>query len=224
LFNEDFLTAQVPEVDLIVTDPPYRWNKTTGGRANNDIFASKWQGQISGKNIVKASLLHNNISFKEWVPKVFQSLKSPGHCYIFLNDKNIQEALNIATKNGFRLHNILVWHKNNCTPNKWYMKNAEFILFLYKGKAFPINNLNTKQLMFHKNISGKKKLHPTQKPISLLEALINNSSNPGEVVLDPFMGSGSTGVAACNTGRNFVGYEIDENYFKIAESRFKNII
>ncbi len=131
--------------------------------------------------------------------------------------------MNVATKSGFRLHNILVWGKNNCTPNRWYMKNVEFILFLYKGKAFPINNFSSKQLLSFTNISGKKKLHPTEKPVDLLKVLISNSSKINQTVLDPFMGSGSTGVAAMNLNRKFVGIEIDSKYFTIAQGRLSNL-
>ena len=99
------------------------------------------------------------------------------------------------------------------------MKNAEFILFLYKGKAFPIFDRGTKQVLCCKNISGKDKLHPTQKPVDLLKVLIKNSSSPGQTVLDPFMGSGSTGVAAQLSNRQFIGCELDINYYKIAKNR-----
>jgi site-specific DNA-methyltransferase (adenine-specific) len=66
------------------------------------------------------------------------------------------------------------------------------------------------------------KLHPTQKPIDILERIIKTSSNPGDIVLDCFMGSGSTGVACVNTGRSFIGIELDPNYYSIAEERINN--
>ena len=67
-------------------------------------------------------------------------------------------------------------------------------------------------------------MHPTQKPTKLIELLIETSSKNGEIVLDPFMGSGSTGIACKNTNRNFIGIEIDENYFNIAKERINNFI
>lgn len=69
----------------------------------------------------------------------------------------------------------------------------------------------------------KGKLHPTQKPVDLLKYLIQVSSNENDVVLDSFMGSGSTGVACINTNRNFIGIELDENYFNIAKDRINNL-
>lgn len=99
------------------------------------------------------------------------------------------------------------------------MKNCEYILFLRKGNAKYINNIGqSKTVHRFNNITGKK-AHPTEKPVDLLEFYIKNSSNVGDVVLDPFMGSGSTGVACINTKRNFIGIELDEKYFNIAKER-----
>jgi site-specific DNA-methyltransferase (adenine-specific) len=101
------------------------------------------------------------------------------------------------------------------------MNSCEFILFLRKGKAKRINNLGSKTILKVDNVRGK--LHPTQKPVELMKILIENSSNEGDVVLDPFMGSGSTGVACLNTNRNFIGIELDKNYFEIAKERLNDV-
>lgn len=98
------------------------------------------------------------------------------------------------------------------------MKNCEYVLFLRKGKAKYINNISSKTVHKFNNIKGSK-LHPTEKPIDLLEFYISNSSQEDDIVLDPFMGSGSTGVACKNLSRQFIGIEIDEKYFKIANKR-----
>ena len=137
-----------------------------------------------------------------------------------VNDRNLQELLNEATKSKFKLLNVLVWNKNNAMPNHWYMKNAEFIVMLRKGGAKYINNQGTKQIIQVNNVRNKQ--HPTEKPIDLMKILIENSTNENDIVLDPFMGSGSTGVACVNTNRNFIGIEMDDNYFKIASERIKN--
>lgn len=203
-------------IDLVVTDPPYKLNHTTGGRTNIGL-ENRWQGNIKAGNTVMNFDL--SIKFSEWLPEVYRVLKKDSHCYIFCNDKNVQELLNVATECGFRESNILVWIKNNATPNRYYMKNLEFIVFLYKGKAKPIRNMGSKCAVEVRNINGKDKLHPTQKPVELLEVYIDNSTSEGDTVLDPFMGSGSTGVACKNLNRNFIGIELDEKYFKIAEER-----
>ena len=213
----EWLPKHKGEFNLVVTDSPYILNPTTGGRAKNDVFAGKWTGNIGGKEVLKASIEFNNIKFKDWMPLVFESLVSQAHFYTMVNDKNLPDALNAAKAAGFRLHNVLVWKKNNCTPNKWYMKNGEFIIFLYKGKARAINNLGSQQIMEITNISGKNKLHPTQKPVGLLRLLIENSSKIGDNVLDPFMGSGSTGKACAELDRKFTGIEIDKKFIEVAQ-------
>lgn len=134
------------------------------------------------------------------------------------NVLNFEHYLLLAKQVGFKLHNLLVWEKNNCTPNRWYMKNCEYILFLRKGSAKKINNVGSKTVHQFDNIIGSKR-HPTEKPIDLMEYYIANSSNKGDIVFDPFMGSGSTGVAAQNLNRDFIGIELDVKYFNIAKER-----
>jgi len=197
----------------------------------------KWQGMLKAGD--KTANIVNNIEFKDWLSELYRILKSPSHFYVFVNDKNVQDMLNEATKVGFKLHNILVWKKNNKTPNKFYMKDCEFIIFFRKGKSFYINNkgdsqyqevdygnldcvgeeLWEEQILKVNNINGKDKLHPTQKPVELLEKLILNSSQLGQIVFDPFMGSGSTAIASKNTGRKYMGFEIDKRYFDVCQKR-----
>ncbi len=205
-------------VDLVLTDPPYKMNHSTGG-CTNIGFENKWQGMIKAGNTVMD--FDTDINFSEWVGEMYRVLKNDTHAYIFINDKNLYELLGECQKVGFQLSNILVWHKNNCTPNRYYMKNGEFILFLRKGKAVPINNMGTKAVLDINNINGKDKLHPTEKPIELLEILIKNSSLSNDIILDPFLGSGTTAVASLNTGRFFVGIEKEPKYCEIARKRLE---
>lgn len=102
------------------------------------------------------------------------------------------------------------------------MKNAEFIIFLYKGKAKAITKLGSTQVIEVENIPGKKKLHPTEKPVDLLKILVENSSKTEDRVLDPFMGSGSTGQACIDLSRSFTGIEIDPKFISIARQRLSN--
>lgn len=211
------LMKNIPEgaVDLVVTDPPY---KTITGGDCNGATSERPKGMLGGN---RKLFKHQRIEISLWMSEIYRVLKNGTHCYIFTNCLNLQEMLNEATKVGFKIHNILVWEKNNCTPSQFYMKNCEYVLFLRKGKAKWINNIGESKTV-HKfnNIIGKK-VHPTEKPISMLEMYVLNSSHEGEVVLDPFMGSGSTGVACVNTSRNFIGMEIDPGYFEIAKARIE---
>lgn len=204
--------------DLIIVDPPY---KTITGGNKNGINSKRPKGILSSnKKIFK----HQNIEIGDWVPSLYRMLKPNSHIYIFTNAINLHTMISETEKAGFKLHNILVWEKNNCTPSQYYMKNCEYILFMRKGKAKYINNIGgSKTVHKFNNIIGNK-LHPTQKPLDLLKFYITNSSNENDIIFDPFMGSGSTGVACVHTNRNFVGIELDEEYFNIAEERINNIL
>ena len=101
------------------------------------------------------------------------------------------------------------------------MGQTEFILLFRKGGAKDINDMGTSNFIQIPNI--KNKLHPTQKPIDLMKVLIENSSNEGDIVMDCFMGAGSTGIACINANRKFVGIEIDKKYYDIAVERIQEI-
>lgn len=204
-------------IDLIVTDPPYR---TISGGNKSDKWKSGYASSVLYKNDGKI-FDNNNIEFSDWLPEVYRVLKDGTHFYCMTNVLNINKIIVEAEKVGFYLHNILVWEKNTANANRWYMKNCEFTLFFKKGKAKTINNPSSKMIHKFNNPVGNK-LHPTQKPVELMQFYITNSSKENETVLDPFMGSGSTGVACVNTNRNFIGIELDNNYFNIAKERIEN--
>lgn len=202
-------------VDLIVTDPPYKI--ITGGDKNGKNSVRP-QGILRGN---RKLFKNNQIKISEWMPELYRVMKYNTHCYIFSNSLNLKDMLNLSEQCGFKLVNVLVWEKNNCTPSQYYMKNCEYVLLLRKGGAKWINNIGaSKTVHGFKNIISNKS-HPTEKPVELMRFYIENSSSGNDVVLDPFMGSGSTGVACVNTGRNFIGIEMDEQYFKTAKSRIE---
>lgn len=215
LFHGDFLDLikKVPDnsIDLIVTDPPYKC--ISGGKPHKKEQPSGILSKNDGKIFE-----HNNIEPEVWIPELYRVLKEGTQCYIMTNTINMEKYLRICRECGFGLHSILCWKKNNATPSRWYMKNCEFTLFLRKGKAKVINNVGSKMIHEFDNIIGNK-IHPTEKPVSLMEYYIANSSNVGDIVLDPFMGAGSTGVACKNLNRKFIGIELDEKYFQIAKDR-----
>jgi site-specific DNA-methyltransferase (adenine-specific) len=203
-------------VDLIVTDPPY---KTISGGHNTPAWISGYGNSVLYKNDGKI-FDHNNINHEEWLTEAYRVLKEDSHIYIMSNLINLFQFEAIATKVGFKLHNLLVWEKNTCNANRWYMKNCEYILFMRKGKAKSINNASSKTVHQFDNIVGNKQ-HPTEKPVDLMALYVTNSSNENNIVLDPFMGAGSTGLACLKTNRRFIGIEIDEKYFKVAKDRIK---
>lgn len=239
------LMKDIPDksIDLVVTDCPYKIvqggcsNNTTTFKAMSGVLdkrrrgcgkcSIKWEteGQLNNIENVKAGKMfdNNDIEFEEWLPEVYRVLKDDSHCYIMINARNLKNLQIEAEKVGFKYQQILIWNKGNATPNRWYMQGYEMILMLRKGKAVPIKNLGEKNIISVPNIKSGTKTHPTEKPIELMKIFIENSSNENDTILDPFMGSGSTGVACINTNRNFIGIELDEKYFNIAKERIEKV-
>ena len=139
------------------------------------------------------------------------------------NNKNLRELLNVGENTGFKFVKNLIWEKGNKICGKYYMGCYEYISLFRKGHDKPINNCGTPDVLKvpikkMKDFNGKN-LHDTEKPVELMEILIKNSSKENDVVLDPFMGIGSTGIACKKLNRNFIGIEINEKYFEIAKKR-----
>ena len=214
LYNDDCLNVlkdvEDNSIDLVVTDPPYE--VITGGR-NGGV-----KGKPSGILTENKQLMKSIPKADLWLSECFRVMKDGTHIYIMTNTLNLTNYLNIINDVGFKLHNLLVWNKNNTTPNRWYMKNCEYVIFARKGFAKSINNPSSQTVHNFDNIIGNKQ-HPTEKPVELMKLYVENSSQVGDTVLDPFMGIGSTGVACKELGRNFIGVELDEQYFDIATKR-----
>ena len=194
-------------------------------RVNNPL-KQKWLKQGDSANaddaalfVSKGKLFENcDIKFSEWLPEVYRVMKSGTHIYFMVNGRNLKELQIEAEHARFIYQNTLVWVKQNATPNHYYMQKCEFILMLRKGSARDINNFGTTNVFTDLNPIGNK-YHPTEKPVSLMKKLIENSSNKGDIVLEPFAGAGSTLIAAKELNRNYVGSEIDKKYYNVAISR-----
>lgn len=223
LYQEDCLRVfkMIPNetVDLIVTDPPYK--TTSRGNAGNS--GGMLQKQINKKGQV---FNFNDIDCEKYAPEFYRVLKDGSHCYIMTNHINLIHILNTFTKNGFHFIKSLIWDKGNKIMGQYYMSQFEYILFFRKGRGIKINNCGTSDILSVPNKKLKdtngKNLHDTEKPVELMKILIENSSRENDIVLDPFMGIGSTGVACIETNRNFIGIELDDNYFLIAEDRIED--
>jgi site-specific DNA-methyltransferase (adenine-specific) len=205
------------KVDTVVTDPPYLVSK--GGFASNLQLDGGFGGWMkdygNGGDIVLCDL-----NFSDWMPVVFSALSEQAHAYFMTNGRNLSAMQAAGEDAGFRLHTVLVWDKRAALPNKYYQNVTEFGLFMFKGKAKTINNPGSKNLVsiFQRDESE----HPTEKPVELMRYWIGNSSAPDEMILDPFMGSGTTGVAAVQMGRKFIGIERELKYFDIACKRIED--
>ena len=222
LYNEDCLEVlkNIPDnsIDLIVTDPPY----PTTSRGNAGNSGGMLQKEINKKGKV---FEHNNIDCSKYAPEYYRVLKDGSHCYIMTNHINLINMLNVFTSCGFHFIKSLIWNKGNKIMGQYYMSQFEYILFFRKGKGIRINNCGTSDILSVKNVKTKGdfgNLHDTEKPVELMKILIENSSKENQTILDTFMGIGSTGIACVNTNRNFIGIEIDKEYFDIAENRINN--
>ena len=223
LINDDAIdfmkTLEDESVDLIVTDPPYK--VTARGNAGNSGGMMRSKLSMQGK-IFK----HNNIKPIEYLPEFYRLLKDGSHCYIMTNHINLQEMLNTATECGFHFIKSLIWNKGNKIMGQFYMSQFEYILFFRKGKGKKINKCGTADILNvpNKKTKGKdgKNIHDTEKPVELMKILIKNSSQEGELVLDPFIGVGAVGIACKELNRDYIGIELDENYYNIACSRINS--
>ena len=119
-------------IDLVVTDPPYP--TISGGKSSG--LSKRHTGGMLKKNDGKI-FKHNDIEFSQWLPEIYRVLKDNTHCYIMTNLLNLFLLRNEALKTGFQLHNLLVWEKQNCTPNRWYMKNCEYTPVSYTHLTLP---------------------------------------------------------------------------------------
>ena len=200
-------------IDMILVDPPYKMTKRGKSCRPN------WMPNNMGENVFNGEIPN----VKDWMSECYRILKEGTHFYTFCNTNDILEYLQTAKECGFKLHNIITMIKDTGMPCRWYLKNCELVLFFRKGKAKPINDMTSRDWV-KVNMPTKKngKLHITQKPLDFIQKLVTNSSNEGDTVLDCFMGSGTTGIACINTNRNFIGMELNENYFNIAKERIEN--
>lgn len=232
--------------DCVVSDVPYKI--VTGGarvteeaqekygatdpsgilsrKVCNDRLKAKWlkQNDEDSALLVREGKLfkHCDIKFEEWLPEVYRVLKDGSHAYFMVNSRNLSELQTKAENVGFKFLNLLVWVKNNKTPNKYYMQQCEFILLLRKDFAKNINVMGTGNVFSTPNIIGTK-FHPTEKPVQLMKEMILQSTQPNEIVLEPFAGAGSTCIAAVEANRKFVAAELDEKYCVIARQRLQGV-
>lgn len=199
-------------VDLIVTDPPYEITIQGGG-----ALGTKYKEHFSQLN----KLTHGVTN--ELLDMLVDKMKKI-NIYIYCNKIQVPKYLKYFVEQRKVFFDILTWHKTNPIPtvNNKYLTDTEYILFFREKGVKVYGDYTTKKTYYLTPLNTKdKKLynHPTVKPVDQISNFIINSSNKGELVLDPFMGSGTVGVACSRLDRKFIGIEIDEQYFKTADDR-----
>lgn len=218
------LIKRIPDhsVDFILTDPPYNLAQHSTGNI-----------PLPGRSAMNNDLAPwDLIEFKpeEWIDEFLRILKPTGNLFIFTSYNQIGKWYELLD-HKFDATNFMVWHKTNPAPKVFkagFLNSCELIYTCW-NKGHTWNFINQAEMhnfiessicMKPERLSNPK--HPTQKPVAVLKKLITIASNEGDIIFDPFMGVGSTGVAALELGRKFIGYEVSPKYFTAAEKRIKD--
>lgn len=238
-------------IDLIYADPPYNLSGKNLNLKNNKTGGAFYK--MNEKWDTWSSEEYSEFTHK-WLSESWKVLKPGGSLYISCTMHNIGEIIFLAKKTGFKLNNIITWYKTNAMPNitkRTFTHSTEYVCWFVKGSGWKFNYKKLKQINPHTTKEGNSKqmrdfldfveipilqgrerlknkngrsLHPTQKPEKLLEIIIEASSDKGDIVLDPFFGTGTTGVVAKKLGRCWIGIETDKKYVKLAEKRINEIL
>lgn len=206
----DFLrTLPSESVELVVTDPPYeslekhRAIGTTTRLSHSKSSSNDWFS------------IFPNERFGELFAEIYRVLKNNSHFYLFCDQETMFAAKPIAEEIGFRFWKPLVWDKVKIGMGYHYRARYEFVLFFEKGKR-KLHNLGVPDVIAVPRIHRG---YPTEKPPGVAQILIEQSTEPGALVVDPFCGSGSTGVAALKTGRRFMGNDLGDNAIELSRAR-----
>ena len=192
-------------IELIVTDPPYGMSFRSNHRSDR-YDSIHWDDDLDWLD--------------DWTEEAYRILGKDSHMYMFCSFNRV-DRFKVSIEKHFVLKNILIWEKNNTSMGDLlgdYAPKYEMILFATKGRRLLNGGRDPNILRFSR--TGNK-LHPTQKPEDLIEYLISKSSFENDTVYDPFIGSGTTAIAAMGSKRNYIGSEIDSNYYNIARKRIE---
>lgn len=220
----DYL-KKIPDhsVDLILTDPPYNIAQYSTGNIN-----------LPGRTALNNDLGEwdlTPIEPNEFVEEFKRIIKPDGNIFVFTS-YNLIGKWHEAFDNEFDTFQFFVWHKTNPAPKIYkngFLNSCEMIVCMWnKGHKWNFTTQNKMHNFFESPICMqperlKNPKHPAQKPVKLLEHIINIASNEGDVIFDPFMGVGSTGVAALKNKRRFIGCEIEKEYFDAANNRLTGL-
>lgn len=206
----------------IITDPPYNISQENNF---STMSSSKRKGLDFGE-------WDKNFDLFSWIKPYTQLLDKDGSIIIFCSFRNISHIVESLESSGLVVKDILKWIKSNPMPrniNRRYVQDTEFAIWAVKEKSKWIFNKPEEESYLRAQfeypvVAGKERTeHPTQKSLALMEKIITIHTNENDLIIDPFMGSGTTGVAALNLNRKFIGVEISEDYFNIAKKRIEAI-
>ncbi len=240
LINDDTLKATKDmsdkTFDMIFADPPYFLSSggiTCSGGKMVIVDKGKWDKPLSAKEKHKFN--------RKWIRECYRILKDDGTIWISGTLHNIYSIGMALEEEGFKIINNITWQKTNPPPNlacKTFTHSTETILWArkdFKGTKYKFNYKLMKELNDNKQMKdvwttsltkpSEKKCgkHPTQKPLELLERIILASTNENDLILDPFSGSGTTGIAANMLHRNYIGIDLDKNFLDISIKRYEEL-
>ena len=227
LYNDDYKNIleklEDNSVNLVVVDPPYDLSvRHDGGKLYANKGITKSTVDLAEANI---DLGFDISYFCEEICRVMDSI----NIYIWCNKKQIPFYIDYFVTQKKCKFDILCWHKTNALPtykNK-YLTDTEYLLYFQSGGKNSPSNYEDAKTFYLAPINQKdKKLygHPTIKPLDITEKIIRNSSNEGDVILDCFMGSGTTEVACKKYNRGFIGIELHKEYFDLATKRINEFV
>lgn len=229
LINDDCFSIlqTIPDnsIDLILTDPPYNIAKYSTGNIKFD-----WRSDINN-DLAEWDL--TELQPKDLLNEFKRILKPSGNIFIFCSYNIIGEYHKVFDPE-FDTFQFMVWHKTNPVPNfrkSSFLNSCELIVSCWnKGHTWNFTNQKDMHNFIESSIcmgtervkdENGKNLHPTQKPVAVLEKIIKIASNKNDLILDCFNGVGSTGVAALKNNRRYIGIEIDKTYINATEKRLK---
>lgn len=205
-------------IDCIITDPPFNISK------ENNFHTMR------GRKGIDFGDWDKGFNLTEWIEYADSLLVKGGNIVIFSSWHNMGVLKNALEKKGYMVKQMLMWKKTNPMPrnrDRLYVNSCEYAIWATKGKGWTFNRQREtyeNAIFEYPVVHHSKRIHPTQKPVELIEDIIKIHSNEGDIILDPFMGSGSTAIACLNTNRRYLGFELDSNYFKESNKRIMSFI
>lgn len=206
-------------IDLVCSDVAYPV-QARGGRSS---MSGYWTDSQTRKGKIFKS---NDIDISEYINELYRVLKDKTHCYLMCNDYNLMHFLDEIGRSEFHFTKCLIWDKCTKVCGTYYMNQKEYIIMLRKGGGKPINEFGTSDILSVPIPTNKRRdkeglINQTEKPVKLMEILIRNSTNVGDVVLDPFMGSAAR--ACVNLERKYIGFEIDQRQVDFSNNELKSM-
>ena len=233
IYNQDCLEGmrQIPDgsIDCVITDPPY-WHKKSPGKPYSQRRQCNTESKFSNSELYnyEGDMIRGMSDFDgahiDELMKAIEPKMKIMNAYVFCSETQVPYYAMWAENNGY-MFTILVWEKPLSIINKnRFSQNLEYIVRIYDyGTALRrlSNNDLYNRVKKAEPVNGTDKIHPTEKPVSIVREFVLLNTDEGATILDPFMGSGTTAIACIKEKRHFIGFELSKEYFDKAQRRIK---